>query len=183
MEFLLVNQYKGVRIANKHSGCSELQQWLGENHQNASDWKVLMGIRNPFDSLVSKWLKIKSNHKGKKTSELARQVQSGAISFEIWVQHETNKTHFASQQFKKYMPCATEAIRFECIQDDWASFCERHQIPYAEIPSVNPTRKHEDERDFRTFYTRELIEKLTPQFASYLDQWGYHPPHISADHD
>lgn len=66
MEFLLVNQYKGVRIANKHSGCRELQQWLGENHQNASDWKVLMGIRNPFDSLVSKWLKIKSNHKGKR---------------------------------------------------------------------------------------------------------------------
>ena len=97
---LLLNQYKGVRIANKHSGCRELQQWLGENHQNASDWKVLMGIRNPFDSLVSKWLKIKSNHKGKKTSELARQIQSGAISFEIWVQHETNKTHFASQQLK-----------------------------------------------------------------------------------
>lgn len=176
MESLLLECYNGERVGRKHSGCHELKQWLDENRLEVAEWPVLMGVRNPFDSLVSKWLKIQHNHRGKKRGELDSKIQSGALSFLAWAKLESENLQFATNQLRRFMPCATDVIRFECMQDDWALFCERHQIPHFEIPTVNRTKKYQHELDYRTFYTEELVRELAPTFAEYLNHYGYHPP-------
>lgn len=183
MESLLLERYNGERVEKKHSGCKMLRKWCDENGTEVSEWRVLIGIRNPYDSLVSKWLKIKSNHGGKKTGELHLEVKSGALSFATWAQLNARNFDFANHQLRRFMPCATEAIRFEFMQEDWAAFCKRHQIPHFEIPTVNQTKKHQHELDYRTYYTDELIRELTPQFAEYTNHWGYHPPLSTDAHD
>lgn len=182
MESLLLQHYGGESVGKKHSGCKLLSTWREETkHCIDEDWEILTGVRNPYDSLVSKWLKGKTNHRGKRPVR-ARQIQSGELTFRNV--HNLNRAVSKIEsawirEASKLKTCVTEFIRFESMQEDWMRFCEKKSIPHYRIPQVNTTQKLESEKLWQSFYDQALVDNLYPYLAEYMKLTGYEKPRLN----
>ncbi|MCH7728592.1 MAG: hypothetical protein IH991_19230 [Planctomycetes bacterium] len=63
-------------------------------------------------------------------------------------------------------------IRYENLQEDYASVCERIGLPLSELPSLK-TKSRPERRHYSTYYddrTRELVAKA---YHRHVDHFGY----------
>ena len=184
MESLLLQHYGGESVGKKHSGCKLLSTWREETkHCIDEDWEILTGVRNPYDSLVSAWLKLKTNHKNRKAVNSVKKAQSGELTFRQYNYRDDQvkpkiKEHW-SRECRKLKACVTEFIRFESMQEDWMRFCEKKSIPRFRIPQVNTTQKLESEKLWRSFYDQALVDDLYPYLAEYMELTGYEKPQLN----
>lgn len=180
----LCEYYDGQPILGKHSHYSD---FLRQASAAEKEYRVVAGIRNPLDQIVSRFHKLRNNHRNSYT-EAKNFVENGG-----WVS-KRDRRMFAfidcgkydfSQYFAKFFgsyfvrksqymwlpETYDKIIRFEYLQED---FSDLLKIIGAEkerdLPVVNKTDR---EDDFLSFYVPEIQYQVRYVFGPYMKYWGY----------
>ena len=176
----LCTYYDGSKIINKHS---RYHEFLKIATQEQKDYFVFSCIRNPMDTVVSGFMKFKTDHHGKysdpkhwrrnggtitdKNLELYNKIKD--LSFEEYFQkfHKLPYDNWSNAAHKKF----NYLIRFENMQEDFKKVLDMLGLEQVrEIPLKNKTA---EKKKFIEYYTPEIREQATFVFGPYMKKWGY----------
>lgn len=169
---------------------------LGRDHWD--EYFTFSIVRNPWDMLVSRyfWNKkggaptasisdvlkeigqepLNIDKYGKLVSTLRRDIMGKKVSaddtFEDFMKNlPTNVKNTAYYFDSRGNEWQDFVIRFEHLDEDYKSVCEKVGIPYEPLPQLKTkTRKS---RDYREFYTPELRDWVAREFAQEIEHFGY----------
>jgi hypothetical protein len=166
-----MSHYGGFKTGKKHSTYRSLTP---EEQSEFASYTKVAGLRNPFDSLFSKYWKLKLNHKGRKDGELAVQLSRENWSFNRFI--AACETSGALQSFMR-AECKTlqymdAFIRFESIQSDWAELCRDQGWRHETIPLINPTNKPA-ESNYQEHCDQATIDIVREHCRDYLNKYNY----------
>jgi hypothetical protein len=153
---------------------------------DASGLEVATAVRNPFDYLVSTWLKFRLSNEGvierPDVSHLPREQEkldkASTLPFDQWVEWRYRRPGLLGR-FRRppndrfiQLAGATFVMRFESIQPDFDRLLER--VGYQgriELDRTNqtPGREH----DYRQYYTKRARRLVEQVWATELDRFGY----------
>lgn len=181
----LCELYAGEKILKKHSRYHEFLRIANEEQKK---YFTFSGIRNPMDLVVSEYLKIKNNHKGRFTNPSEWRKNGGTLSDEqlrLYDEIVNQKLSF-QDYFLKYFKLPYDnwsllahkkidfIIRFENIRSDFAQALKKINIkPVRELPQVNKTAEKEN---FLEFYTPQVRKRAVFVFGPFMKKWGYQFP-------
>jgi hypothetical protein len=179
-----------VIVRQKHSTLGELMSNGLITQEERGRLFVFSAVRNPFDSLVSLYVKQSSvdqpllddpeswvNRSGRRRASFnfARDH-----TFEEWITHRfrpslsarIKRLPFGRSVRDRWTEGVDFVMRFERLQDDLNEALRRAGVErQLSIPAVNVTPGRD--RDYRTYYSdhsRSLVER---HFKRQLDQFGY----------
>ncbi len=177
--------YDGKRILRKHSRYHEFLKTATEEQKK---YFVFSGIRNPMDSIVTEYLKLKNNHRGKYTNPKDWLVNGGYVKegqLKLYADVTNNKLTF-EQYFKKYYKVPYDkwsrldhakfdfVMHYENLQNDFTTVLHKLNIEEKrKLPQLNKT---EGKDDFIKYYTPGIRKRAIFVFAPFLDIWGYSFP-------
>ncbi len=178
-----------ISVQRKHSTLSELiQHGLLTGTESASLLKVA-AVRNPFDSLVSVYLKKRFKYKSLLSdpsswvnrlpgyAEDMRYCQTH--SFNAWIFRLCSKKVIRRllgnqpSMFADYTRGMDVVMRYESIAKDLGEVFQRAGMSSkAEIPVINRTDERND-RDYRSFYSRPAALMVRGAYSYDLRTYGY----------
>jgi len=176
---VLVEHYGSEQRDHKHSNYEHFL--LTANNDEKSYFKFA-GIRNPLDSILSQYLKMKNDKDGKfsrGTFGSGKPLSKGAISKYQFIKRNnaTFEDFFVEYISKDFYKPHQEVtidnmdfiIRFEELQEDFNQLMNMLDIPSIEIPVTNATKNRNTE--FVQHYKDEMIplaiNTLTPVMKKY----------------
>lgn len=182
----LCEHYDGVKILRKHA---RYHEFLKIATLEETPHFVFSCIRNPIDTVLSKYFIYKTDHRGKFSDPERHRKQGGHVTA-----RELSKYNFVKNTnadfptfFKKYyvLPYVQWSalshkdfdflIRYQNLQDDFAEVLSLLGIePKRPIPFANKTGKRE--RDFFAYYTPDIRDRAKRVFGPYMKTWGYEFP-------
>ena len=133
----LCELYDGEKILSKHSRYHEFLKIASEEEKK---YFVFSGIRNPMDMVVSGYLKMKNDHKGRYTNPSEWRRNGGTISDKNLKLYQTVKDLTFEEYFNKYFKLPYDnwtnvahgkfdfIIKFENIQKDFSEVLRRLHI-------------------------------------------------------
>ncbi len=181
----LCSIYDGQEILAKHS---PYHKFLKTANAEQKQYFVFSSLRNPLDVVVTKYLKIKTNHNGGYTKPEHWQ-RNGA-----WIpDYELKQFKFVQDNdadfptfFKKYYKFPYDnwscldhkqfdfVMRYENVQDDFSKAIQLIGMEQKRpLPVVNKTR---EKKDFISYYTPEIQEQAKRIFGPFMKKWGYEIP-------
>jgi hypothetical protein len=178
-----------IAVQKKHSTLSQLiQHGLLTARESESLLKVA-AVRNPFDSLVSQYLKKRLEYTPllSDTSSWVNRLPRYAEDMRYCQTHSFNRWIFrlCSRKIIKrllgYQPSMFAAftrgmdvvMRYESIEKDLGEVFKRAGISVkAEIPVVNRTAERNG-RDYRSFYSRPAALMVQCAYSHGLETYGY----------
>lgn len=180
----LCRYYGGEPILHKHATVSEFKRRYPADHH---EYFVFAAVRNPLDQLVSRYLKMKNDHKGAFSSRDAlRSMKLEHADLEQFRFIQENDASFP-EYFKMYQrrPFSTLldlsgnhldfVIRYEHLQRDFSVLLKRLGLEKArQLPVVNRTRGKG--ADWITYYTPEIVDQVKATCGPYMSRWGYEFP-------
>ena len=142
---------------------------------------VFTGVRNPFDSLVSLYEKIRQKyvrylddprhwvHNNPRQARLMRvAVEEG---FNAWLRAKYPEKGQEPVLFQApYLERADHVIRFENLREDFAKAMVAVGLADVSVPRLNPTDR---EPDYRPYYDEWSRRRITRLFAPTLERFGY----------
>lgn len=182
----LVQNYQGIRILWKHS---TYQDFLRSAKPEEKEYFVFSGIRHPLDDAVSRYFKIKTDHRQRFTDpEKLKRRKSLSERLETYIYKDVHQNNFEFEKFflKYYfLPYNNWAsmgrkhydyvIRFENIQEDFGAALRQIDIePVRPLPVRNATTKRT--RTFASYYSPRAIRRARWVFGPFMKQWGYEFP-------
>lgn len=126
-------------------------------------------VRNPWDLLVSYYNFVRSTPGHHRS---ARAV--GLASFDRYVEYELRRDKISQSRMlcdRRGVLLVDDVGRFESIEADFARICRRLGID-ATLPYVN-RGVIRDRRDYRTYYSRRLADRVAEHFAEDIERFGY----------
>jgi hypothetical protein len=179
----LCELYDGENILSKHSRYHEFLKIASEEEKR---YFVFSGIRNPMDMVVSGYLKMKNDHKGRYTNPNEWRRNGGTISDKNLKLYQTVKDLTFEEYFNKYFKLPYDnwsnvahdkfdfIIRFENIQKDFSEALRRLNIEQKrELPQKNKT---EQKGSFINYYTPAIRENAIFVFGPFMKKWRYFFP-------
>lgn len=182
----LCQQYDGQRILRKHSTYFDFRRVATAEERS---YFVFSCIRNPLDDAISRYFKLRTNHKQRFTdpakvqrrANLAERIESGL--FRYVTRHDADfDTFFRKSYILPYNNWATMSrqyydyvIRFERLQEDFDCVLRLVGIePKRPLPLRNPTANRQ--RDFSRYYADETVARAKRIFGPFMRTWGYEFP-------
>lgn len=185
----ILDSHGRISVPRKHSTLSQLiQHGLLTVTESKSLLKVA-AVRNPFDSLVSEYLKKRFTYqpllsdpsswvnRKPRYAEDMRYCQTH--SFDAWIfrmcSRKIIKRLLGNQpsMFTDFTGGMDVVMRYESIQEDLGEVFKRAGIvSKAEIPVVNRTAERND-RDYRLFYSRPTALMVRCAYSYDLETYGY----------
>jgi hypothetical protein len=179
--------YDGQPILAKHATYDEFLRTATEDEKR---YFVFSTVRNPLDDAVSRYFKLRTDHKGRFTDPSRaprhRRLLNRVIdTVQVRYVHE-HDADFASFLRRFYvLPYDTWAslshdrfdfvMRFERLAEDFAEAIRRIGLePVRPLPVVNSTASRR--QSFVDYYTPELIPRARRVFGPYMQRWGYSFP-------
>jgi len=178
-----------ILVEKKHSTLSQLIQHKALTAEEAKSLLKIAAVRNPFDSLVSLYVKKRSKYQpllSDSASWVNRRPRYAADmkycqthSFNQWILKACSRKvikrllGFRASFFSEYVQGVDVILRYERIEEDLKVVFNESGITWkASIPTVNRTEERTD-RDYRSYYSR--LTALVVGFAcSYdLKTYGY----------
>lgn len=174
--------YDGKPILHKHATYPEFLKVATEDEKK---YFVFSGIRNPLDDAVSRYFKLRTDHKqrfsGPRTGRkrlLNRIIDRRMFRF-LQRTDADFAEYFMRNQLLPYDRWSSLShdqfdviIRFEHLAEDFAAALHGIGIePQRPLPSVNPTASRS--RDYRTYYTPRTWRRARRVFGPYMERWGY----------
>lgn len=180
----LCDYYDGQPILHKHATYDEFKQEVGSE---AADYFVFATVRHPLDKIVSSYVKLKTNHKGAFSGEksidklYADYVDLRKFRF-VQEEDATFADYFKAFHRQPYGDMLDLSaghldfvIRFEHLQEDFAALLERLDIEQVRpVPVRNKTPGKE--RDWRSYYTPDIVEQAKRVAGPYMAKWQYEFP-------
>jgi hypothetical protein len=178
--------YDGVPILHKHSTYDEFRRQASEEERG---YFVFSAIRNPLDDAVSRYFKLKTDHRqqfsdSKRTKN--RRLLNTVVDARMYRFLSTTDADFSTFFLHFYrLPYDTWAsldhrdmdyvMRFERLADDFEATLRRIGIePVRPLPQHNVTGGRE--RSFADYYTPEARRRALRVFGPYMRRWGYEFP-------
>lgn len=146
-------------------------------------------VRNPFDSLVSLYIKLSSTYQhllNDSTSFVHRvpgYVESmqwcRTHSFDEWIQQRYAPRRFLkifrrprrASMFGRYTDGADIVMRFERLQSDFEEVLQTAGLPPMQVPFDNATP--ERDRDYRSYYSKQSRALVESALGDDLHRYGY----------
>lgn len=179
----LCQNYGGKRIARKHS---TYQEFLKTATPEEKQYFVFTCIRNPLDDAVSHYFKLKTDHRERYTHrEKVRNPKRLAEFADLFLYQYVSKhdLDFAAF-FRKFYRIPYNnwqsmmkdrydfVMRFESLEEDFACALKMLGIePVRPLPFRNVTS--ERNKDFWSYYPRDLIPRAVRVFGPFMREWGY----------
>ena len=159
-------------VVQKHRTMTQYENML---HANIDQYFLFSVIRNPWDRMVSYW----NWRQGKYWAPI-----DGKMSiFSEWLRYITsldlNKE--SSNDFKmaissqftslknKNNKIIVDLIRFENLQNDFDTVCEKIGIPQQQLPHYNKT----NHKHYTEYYTNETKQIVAEKYAKDIEYFGY----------
>jgi hypothetical protein len=182
--YVLTRHADGEPILHKHATYPEFSRQASSAER---DYFVFATIRNPLDSAVSVFFKLRTDHHGafsdprtidklytdyvdRRKFAFARNPQVGFE--EYFVRHyrlpysDLIDVSAASIDF---------VIRFECLQEDFSRLLELLNL--SRLPPLPHTNRTEGRReDWRPYYTPRIVPRARRVFAPWMHKWDYQFP-------
>jgi len=184
----LMKNYGGRKILYKHS---TFQDFLRKATPEEKKYFVFSCIRNPLDEAVSRFFKLKTDHRGQFTNPEVIQRRWSIVSrLDRSISRFLRRTDADFPTFFKKCYRVTYnswahlshkefdcLLRFENLIADFDQALRRIGIePIRPLPVLNQTNGRA--RDFASYYTPEIIPRAKKVFGPFLKEWGYQfPPH------
>jgi hypothetical protein len=189
----LSERYDGRPILHKHAHYNEFLR-VANDHQKS--YLVFQGKRNPLDDVVSRYFKLKNNHKGDFTNPQLFRSSGGWIKQKHLKQFEfvqKNNADF-SAYFQRYYKVQylnlrvpyfspydwpgrhiSKIIRFENLETEFESAIKAIGLqPQRSLPIENKTKRRD--QDFYQYYSFDLRRRAISIFGPYMRKWGYNLP-------
>ena len=146
-------------LYSKHTSCSEFQN----NHSEFNDYFKFAFVRNPWDRVVSWYnfsMKIKNPDKDRNIT--GKDFLSFILEFQnIWGNEQQNQYNFTE--------CCDFIGRFENLQDDFNTICDKIGILQQKLPHKNKT-KH---KCYTEYYDEETKQIIAEVFAKDIEYFNY----------
>jgi hypothetical protein len=175
--------YDGSPILHKHSTYDEFRR---QARPDELEYFVFSTIRNPLDDAVSRYFKLKTDHR-QRFSDITRQRHrrplNSFLDQRMYRYLATTDADFATFFLHFYrLPFDTWAsldhrrfdyvMRFERLADDFEAVLNRIGIePLRRLPVRNATG--ERQRRFEDYYTEPARRRALRVFGPYMRRWGY----------
>ena len=181
----LREMYDGEPILHKHA---TYEEFLKVASPDEKKYLVISGIRNPLDDAVSRYFKLRTDHKGRFSRGSTRHKRllnriidrrtfgfvkrSNAAFPEYFMRHHLLPyDRWSSLSHDRF----DFIIRFEHLAEDFETALRRLGIePRRPLPTVNATAsRSRDYRDYFPPYTRGRARRV---FGPFMERWGYSFP-------
>jgi hypothetical protein len=145
----------------KHASVNEYVQRYGEGLWEA--YFTFSFVRNPWDRVIS-WIK----YRRKRRKLYGGEIDSSVIKREMESEYLLNNTYYNLLSLD-----STHAVdfigRFENLQADFDTVCDKIGMPRQELPRKNKT-KH---RHYTEYYNDETREIVAKKYAKDIRRFGY----------
>lgn len=173
-----------ILVQRKHSTVRQLVRHALITPRQVEELFVFTAVRNPFDSLVSLWVKKTTSYQPllDDPDSFVNRVPGFADdmrwmldhTFSEWVQRQYGHLRDGRPRhlYGGYMADADFIMRFETLQEDFVQAMERVGVDdVVDIPVLNVTEERTpDYRDYYTDRARRLVERV---FEADLKRFGY----------
>lgn len=180
----LQENYGGGTILKKHAKLPHAERLLGEELLNGLF--KFCGVRNPLDVWVTRFMKLKTDHKQNFTTP-ARFVRNGGWvtdrKLEEFAFIRDNEADFSAyvERFpdsldldRRTVDVCQHVIRYENLQEDFAAAIAKIGLDLARpLPHINPTK---DKADFRSYYNAEAQSVARERLGATMSKLGYEFP-------
>lgn len=178
--------YEGTSILQKHS---TYHDFLRIASPEEASFFTFSCIRNPLDSAVSRYYKLKTNHRERFTNPpkqngrrpMWERVESRLFKFvhETQADFSTFFMKFYVLPYNNWSELAHKdfdsVIRFENLQDDFAKALKQIGIePKRPLPAVNTTAGRDEY--YVAHFSPEAIERAKRVFGPFMQRWSYKFP-------
>lgn len=181
--------YGGEKILNKHS---TYRRFLAQANERERDYYAFSCIRNPMDTVVSHYFKLRSQHFDfENPNKLAARNMLNRLIYknrnlgqlQFIRDHDADFVAFFLRYYKA--PYSNWSIlshkqldfviRFEDLADDFSRVLKILGIDQIrELPVRNSTRQRS--RHFHSYYTDDAIKRAKAVFAPFMQEWNYDFP-------
>ncbi|MCP3932312.1 MAG: sulfotransferase family 2 domain-containing protein [Bacteroidetes bacterium] len=180
----LCELYGGKRMVRKHANYYDFLKHATEAQK---EYFVFAGVRNPLDSVVSKFTKLKNNHKGTYTDPAFLKKNGGWVTpgdvkrftftqnygFSDYIK-KFHKTPFMNTLSVHHSVCDF-IIKFESLNDDFENALTKLDMkPHRPLPLVNPTAK--SPKTYIEFFSNSVQGESVNIFGPYMKEFGYDLP-------
>ena len=181
---VLVEYYGSEQRDHKHSN---YEHFLLSANSDEINYFKFAGIRNPLDSILSQYLKMKNDKDGKfarGTFGSGKPISKGALNkyqfiknneatFEDFFVEYINKDFFKPHQ-EVTLSNMDFIIRFEELQEDFNQLVNILDIPRIEIPVINATKNRGTE--FIKYYKAKMIPLAINVLAPVMKKYNFKFP-------
>ena len=181
----LCEVYGNRSLLVKHANLAMLRQQFADGRYD--DYRSFCGIRNPLDIWVTKFFKLKTNHRGHYTDPSLRSENGGWVNerqlerFRFAQREETTFSRFITEfpgtgnipRRHRETPGEVDyLIRQEYLQEDFAAVLARFNI---ELERPVPLKNHTEAKspDFLRYYDAAARKTAERVLAEDMDRWGY----------
>lgn len=178
--------YGGERILHKHALLSEFNRYASLDQKH---YLKIIGVRNPLDTVVTRYFKRKTNHQEFFTNPKYWKKNGGHVTNNSLREYKfiiNNKASFP-QYFKRFYfltydslggPLPNEydfVIRYERLDEDFGKLIHLLKIKQVKsLPKINITI--EKEGDYLKYFTPETYIRAKWVFSPFMRTWGYTLP-------
>jgi hypothetical protein len=163
---------KYTKNTKTHQSILEMKEEAAKNFGLNNYFKFCF-VRNPWDKMVSQYFYIKKKIFYDKSFE----------EFIIDFKSTPNDWGFKGKNFPvKYQPVQKKWIcgdkgevlmdfigRFENLQEDFDTICDKIDLPKRELPHRNSTNHN----DYSEYYNKETREIISQKFSEDIEYFGY----------
>jgi len=173
----IVDKKRNIVVQQKHSTVNELIKYNLISEKELANLLKFTCVRNPFDSLVSLYIKKKTKYQPllKDPNSWVNRLPNYAKDMEFCQNHSFNEwivrkglkglikriLLYKPSIFDEYTAKADILMRYEKLNEDFKTVLNQSGIEYdSQIPMINPTseREHSDYRVYYSYLARKLVE-------------------------
>lgn len=182
--------YDGSPFLHKHASYSEFQR---SATPATTEYFVFATVRNPLDEAVSRYFKLKTDHKGVFSDPESVQSLKADYADREKYKFIKNSNATFTDFFRKYYRRTFSGLidvsdadldfvmRFETLQDDFSEVLRLLNIGQVRaVPVTNKTQSRK--ADWESYYTSEIIPQAKRVFAPFMKKWGYEFPDSWGDY-
>ncbi|MGI8534463.1 MAG: sulfotransferase family 2 domain-containing protein [Candidatus Limnocylindrales bacterium] len=169
-----------IIVRRKHSTVAELLEHGVLSNAERAGLVAFSAVRNPFDVLVSLYLKHSLKDQDllarpgawihRRQGKLAAMEYARQHSFDQWIERQLSRP--PRRPLMEHQQGVDVVLRYERLQQDFDAFLIARGLEPIEIPPRNVTHERRS-RHYREFYvpaTRALVERA---YASSLERFDY----------
>lgn len=173
-----------IVVERKHTTVSALFDHGLLNEQALNSLFVFTAVRNPFDSLLSLWVKKRTTYQPLRDDpdsfvhwdqDFVEDMDFVRDhTFSEWIERQYGRYENDGQRRQLYSPflrSVDHVMRYERLQSDFDAVLTHLGCEPIEIPVINPTEGRDP--DYRRHYTLRAREIIETVFAADLEQFGY----------